>query len=85
MSVGNLKYFTLKARLYDENNAHWIRINSNWLRPHIIRIESIRIETGLSQSTYRGGLNVLCDLILDWCRHSLFACEALQFARDNRN
>ena len=35
---------------------HLIRINSNWFRPHGIRIEGIRIKTGLLQSTYRGGL-----------------------------
>ena len=34
-----------------------MRIDSNWSRPHGMRIDLIRIESELHQSTYRGGLN----------------------------
>ena len=81
----HLQNMIIKACLHGENNVHWMRINLKWLRPHGIRIEPIRIETRLSQSTYRGGLNAHCDLNPDWCRHNLFAHEAIQFARNNRN
>ena len=54
---------SLEACLHDKNNAHWMRINSNWSRPHGIRIDLIRIETELSQSTSGGGLNANCKWI----------------------
>ena len=34
-------------------------------RPHVIRIEPIRIESELSQSTFRGGLNANRQVDLD--------------------
>ena len=42
-----------------------MRIDANWSRPHGMRIERIRIQCELSQSTF-GGAWFECELEVDW-------------------